>query len=131
MAHNSEIRLTAWRSRRAALRRMLGEAMARDLLAGGKPDAGQRLHARYETIQHGDAQRAPRHEGVQADVEIAALAILLHEARPPHVEHAIRVGEALLGVGGSIPGEGEEHGVVDGKVERQLEETGLALAVEH
>ena len=53
--------------------------MPRDLLAGGEPHTGQGLHLADESVQHRNAQGAAGHERVQADVEIAALAILLQE----------------------------------------------------
>src|SRR5262245_44423118 len=97
-------------------RRITVETIARNLLAGREPYTLQRFHARDQAIQHSDAQSAPGYEGMQADVEIAPTPILLLEARPPHVEHAIRIAKALLAVAARQPREAEEHGIVDGVV---------------
>src|SRR4249920_2847744 len=110
---------------------MRGKTMAGNILARGKPHTGQRLHPRDEAIQHGNAQGAPRYEGMQADVEVSPLPILLKEACPPHVEYAVGVGEALLAVGARVPGEAEEHRVIDREVERQFEEAWNASAIQH
>ena len=75
--------------------------MARDLLAGREPDARQRLHAADQPLEHGDAQRAARYEGMHADVEISALLVLLQEGCPPDlldmvgVHHALRLFSVL------------------------------------
>ena len=71
---------------------MLVEAVARHLLARREPDTGQRLHPGDEAVQHGYAQGAPGYERVQADVEIAALAVLLQEAAH-HMSNTLSVSE--------------------------------------
>ena len=96
--------------------------MARDLLAGREPDAGQGPHAADQPLEHGDAQRPAGDEGMHADVEIAALLVLLQEGRPPDLLDMIGIHHALRLVLGVEPGEAEEHRVVDGVVERQVEQ---------
>src|SRR6478736_6030810 len=93
------------------------EAVPGDLLAAGEPHAGQGLHARDQPVHHLDPQRAPRDERVHDDVEIAADAILLTERRPPQIEYAVRIGDALRRVAAAQPGEAVVHRVVDGIVE--------------
>ena len=67
---------------------------------------------------------------MHADVEIAALAILLAERCPPEVEHPLRVGDALRRVLAAEPGEAEEHRVVDHIVERQMDKAIRAAFVD-
>ena len=72
-------------------------------------------------VEHGDAQRAARDEGMHADVEVAALLVLLQERRPPDLLDMLGIHHALRVVLAVEPGEAEEHRVVDGVVERQVE----------
>src|ERR1044071_9232722 len=66
--------------------------------------------------------RPARNEGMHADVEIAALLVLLQEGRPPDLLDMVGVHHALRLVLGVEPGEPEEHRVVDGVMERQVEQ---------
>src|SRR5688572_29776839 len=106
---------------------MMGDAMASDLLAGREPYPGQRLHPLDELVQHGNAQRTTGDERMQADVEIAAAAVLLTKARPPHLEHPVRIGKPLLAGFALKPREIVEHRIVDRVVERQFDETGASV----
>ena len=101
---------------------MSGEDVARHLLAGREPHAGQALHALDQAVEHGDAQRPARDEGMHADIEVAALLVLLQEGRPPDLLDMLGIHHALRVVLGVEPGEAEEHRVVDGVVERQVQE---------
>src|SRR5262245_27020650 len=100
-----------------ALRRVLLETVTRHLFASRKPHARQRLHAPYQAIKHGDAQGASGYKWMQANVEIPALPVLLHEALPPQVEDTVGIREALRRVAARVPGEAEVHRIVDCVVE--------------
>jgi len=58
---------------------------------------------------------------VDATFQVAALAILLQERSPPHLEHPIRVAQLPGRVCRCEPAEGIELRVVDGVVKRQAE----------
>ncbi len=53
--------------------------------------------------------------------------ILMHERVPPQVEDTIRVGDALRRIAAAHPGEAEVHRVVDGEVERDIQQFGITV----
>ena len=71
------------------------QTIARQCFAGGEPDAGQGLHAGDEPVQYRRPEGAPGNEGMQADVQIAALLVEGLEGIPPDLQHALRVGQTL------------------------------------
>jgi len=83
-----------------------------------------------ETVQHGNAQGAPGHERMQADVEVAALPVLLKESCP-HMSKTRSVSERRCSVFAlAYQAKLKEHRIVDSEVKRQLKKVGLAVAVQ-
>ena len=64
----------------------------------------------------------PDTNGMHADVHVAAVAIALLEHAPPQLLDMVGIHHALGAVVAAEPGEAEEHRVVDGVVERQVED---------
>src|SRR5215470_9723177 len=88
--------------------------------AGGEPDAGQRLHAGDQPVQHGRSEGTTRNEGVETDIQVAALLIEVLESLPPDRQHALRVGQALSLHPTANPAKIEKHGIVNSVVEGQI-----------
>src|SRR5215472_10026784 len=118
-----------WRAS-CSVRRELFEAPARHFLTARKPHSGQALHPGDQPVHHRDPQCPAGDEWMHADVEVAALAVLLAERRPPDVEHMFRVGNALCGILAAEPSKAEEHRVVDHIVKRQMDEAIVAALVD-
>src|SRR5689334_7520888 len=78
----------------AAGRKML-QAPGCGLLASGEPYSRQLLHAADQLIEHFDSQCPARHIGMEANIQIASLVVLLKECGPPHLEYTIGIAHAL------------------------------------
>src|ERR1041384_7511319 len=98
------------------------QAMDCSVFASGEPHAWHSLHPTDELVEHFDSQSAAGYIRMDADVQVAALVVLLKECGPPHLEYTIRIAHPLRGAVAAEPAEGVELRVVDGIVKRKVEQ---------
>src|SRR5215472_12437326 len=105
----------------ASSRKML-HAPGCGLFAGGEPHSRQTLHAADQLIEHFDSQRPARHIGVEANIQIASLVVLLKECGPPHLEYTIGIAHTLRRAVAAKPAKGVELSIVNRIMKRKIEE---------
>src|SRR6516225_1565612 len=98
------------------------QAIGCGLFAGGEPYSRQPLHATDELIEHFDSQRAARYIGMEANIQIASLIVLLKECGPPHLEYTIGIAHALRRAVTAKPAKGVELSIVNRIMKRKIEE---------
>src|SRR5215831_6665828 len=97
------------------------QAIGCGLFAGGEPYSRQPLHATDELIEHFDPQRAAGYIGMEANVQIASLIVLLKECGPAHLEYTIGIAHALRRAVTAKPAKGVELSIVNRIVKRKIE----------